>query len=130
MEIVTQSINDFWKLLASSKLLTVPAIKLLAADFAHEKHAAPATPKSLAQWLMNHRAISKYQATVLLAGRPGPFFFGGYKVYERIEKGPLKGCLRAVHDATKHPVFLRFFDAEHWPQARDNAQAAIPIRSP
>src|SRR5205085_2502107 len=86
--------------------------------------------------LMDHRAVSKYQATVLLAGRAGPFFYGDYKVYERVEKGRLAGCFRAVHNATKHPVLLRFLtgpvltDPRLWAAASASTLAAGQIMSP
>jgi hypothetical protein len=86
--------------------------------------------------LMNHRAISKYQATVLLAGRAGPFFYGDYKVCERVEKGRLAGRFRAAHIATKHPVLLRFLtgpvltDPRLWDVASANTLAAAQITSP
>src|SRR5262249_4398112 len=54
------------------------------------------------------RAISRYQAMVLLAGHPGPFVYGDYIVYDRAEEPRLGGMFRAVHAPTGHPVCLYF----------------------
>jgi serine/threonine protein kinase len=133
---VNITIQDFWRLLGESRLLSQAQVQRLANDFAQLKHKSQPTPRTLAQWLMDHRAISKYQATVLLAGRPGPFFYGEYKVYERADKGWLSGCFRAVHHPTKHPVLLRFVsgavltEARLWAAASANTSAAAAIVSP
>jgi eukaryotic-like serine/threonine-protein kinase len=133
---VNITIPDFWRLLGDSRLLTQAQLQRLSNDFAQVKHKSPPTARTLAQWLMDHRAITKYQATVLLAGRPGPFFYGEYKVYERVDKGSLSGRFRAVHNPTKHPVLLRFLsgpvltDARLWAAASANTAAAAAIVSP
>jgi len=133
---VNVTIPDFWRLLGESRLLTAAQVQRLGNDFGQEKHATPPTSRTVAQWLMDHRAISKYQATVLLAGRAGPFFYGDYKVYERVEKGRLAGRFRAAHIATKHPVLLRFLtgpvltDPRLWDVASANTRAAAQITSP
>ena len=57
---------------------------------------------------MARNVLSKYQTTILLAGRPGPFYYGDYKVYDRVEQGRLAGQFRAVHAPTGHPVLLQF----------------------
>jgi hypothetical protein len=133
---VNITIPDFWRLLTESRLLTPAQLQRLSNDFAQLRFKSQPTPRTLAQWLMDHRAITKYQATVLLAGRPGPFFYGEYKVYERVDKGWLTGCFRAVHNATKHPVLLRFLsgpvlsDPRLWAAASQNTFAAAQIVSP
>ncbi len=130
------TIQDFWRLLGESQLLTQAQLQRLSNDFVQVKHKSQPTPRTLAQWLMDHRAISKYQATVLLAGRPGPFFYGEYKVYERLDQGWFAGCYRAVHHSTKHPVLLRFLsgpvlsDPRLWAAASASAAAAAAIVSP
>ncbi len=130
------SISDFWKLLANSRLLTAEQVQQLVADFDKQPSVGEPTVKALAQWLMDIRAITKYQAQVLLTGKPGPFFYGDYKVYERIDKGRLTGCFRAVHNASKYCVILRFAtgallkDPQQWAAASQNTLAAAQIGSP
>ncbi len=130
------SLSDFWKLLADSRLLSPAQVQRLAADFQKEKPPTEQNVKTAAQWLMDLRALTKYQAQVLLAGKPGPFFFGDYKVYERIDKGRLAGCFRAVHNASKYCVILRFAtgtllkEPHQWAAASENAALSRQIVSP
>lgn len=105
---MTLSPSDFWKLVVESRLLSEPQCQKLQADFAHVKGADLASAKVLAEWLVSRQALSRYQTTVLLAGRPGPFYYGDYRVYERVDAGALKGQFRAIHAPTGHPVMLRF----------------------
>jgi serine/threonine-protein kinase len=130
------SLSDFWKLLAESRLLSAAQVQLLATDFQKEKPPAEQTVKMAAQWLMDLRAITRYQAQVLVAGKPGPFFFGDYKIYERIDKGRLAGSFRALHNASKYCVILRFAtgtllkDPQQWSAANENVALARHIISP
>jgi hypothetical protein len=101
------SIPDLWKLLIESQLLTREQCQHLASSFGNAQ-GATTDSNALAQWLISQNVVSRYQAQILLAGRPGPFCYGDYKVYDRIESGRLQGWFRAVHTATNHPVMLRF----------------------
>ena len=127
----------FWNLLEQSRLLTPEQVRQLGVDFAaagvpHDPHDATV----LAQWLVSRNVISKYQSTILLAGRAGPFIYGDYSVYDRIEKRRLTGWFRAVHRPTGHPVTLQFLtgpvvsDARLWAQGASLALAATAIRCP
>ena len=131
------SIGDFWRLLAESRLLTHEQCRQLAEDFAQVKGAAAqASARTLGEWLVARNVLSKYQATILLAGRAGPFLYGEYKVYDRVEKGQLAGQFRAVHAPTGHPVLLRFLtgpeiaDQARWARSASDALAACGIVSP
>ena len=131
------SIGDFWRLLAESRLLAPEQCRQLAEDFAQVKGAAEqASAKTLGEWLVARNVLSKYQATILLAGRPGPFLYGKYKVYDRVEKGQLAGQFRAVHAPTGHPVLLKFLtgpviaDQARWAQAANDTLAACGMVSP
>lgn len=127
----------FWSLLAESKLLTAEQCQQLAADFSQVKGASDqSNARTLAEWLVARNVLSRYQTTILLAGRPGPFHYGDYKVYDRIEKGRLAGYFRAVHGPTGHPVLLQFLtgtviqDPEAWAAAVQNTLAAAMVQSP
>ncbi len=135
------TIPIFWQLLADSRLLGREQCQSLAADFAQVKVAAQQTApqgsaKTLAQWLVSRNVLSKYQATILLAGRAGPFQYGDYKVYDRVDKGRLAGLFRAVHGPTGHPVLLTFMsgpaltDPSQWAAAAANTWSAAAIVSP
>jgi eukaryotic-like serine/threonine-protein kinase len=133
---VSVSIPDFWRLLAESRLLASQQVQQLAGEFGKVKQAAEPTAKTLAQWLLSRNVLSRYQALILLAGRSGPFYYGDYKVYDRVEKGRLAGCFRAVHAATGHPVLLKFLTGpvvtqpQLWTAAASQVVAAARIVSP
>ncbi|MGE3776213.1 MAG: serine/threonine protein kinase [Pirellulaceae bacterium] len=100
---------DFWKLVADSRLLSDKQRQRLEDQFSKLPGAAQDSAKPLATWLVRQNLLSKYQATILLAGRTGPFLYGDYKVYDRVEAGGgLAGLFRALHMPTNHPVLLRF----------------------
>jgi serine/threonine protein kinase len=62
----------------------------------------------LAKWLIQENIISRYQAGVLLSGKSGPFRYGDFQIYDRLAEGGWKGCYRAVHRGTQHPVVVKF----------------------
>ena len=103
-------VESFWKLVVEGQLLSL--------DDCHRYHAAWAAQypqgdaQQLAEWLFAQNVISRYQASILLAGRAGPFVYGDYKIYDRIESGRLKGIFRAIHIPTMHTVCLKFLTPE------------------
>jgi len=101
------AIPDFWKLALESQLLTRQQCQLLATRFG-SAHAGATDANALAQWLVSQNVISRYQAAILLAGRPGPFCYGDYRIHDRLDRGRLAGWFRAVHVKTNHPVMLKF----------------------
>ncbi|NIL95668.1 MAG: protein kinase, partial [Planctomycetales bacterium] len=102
-------IDRFWKLLADSGLVTVARLAQLQADFQQLRGAARANPPVLAQWLISEGLMTGYHASVLLKGRPGPFFYGDFLVRDIHLAGRLAGTFPAVHQPTGHPVLLVFF---------------------
>ncbi len=101
--------EQFWKLAATSGLLTSEHCQTLANQFGQLEDAAPQTDAlALVKWLVSNRILSRYQASVLLSGQPGPFQYGDYQVFDRLDKGRLKGFFRAVHLPTQHVVLLKF----------------------
>ena len=131
------SIPVFWNLLTESRLLAPEQVQQLSADFGHVKGAADqGNAKTLGEWLVARNVLSKYQTTILLAGRAGPFYYGDYKVYDRVERGRLAGQFRAVHAPTGHPVLLQFLtgpvigDPQLWAAAANEALTACSIASP
>ena len=94
------------------------------------------SPHALGEWLVSRNIFSRYQVTVLLAGRPGPFVYGDYKIYDRVEAGRLANEFRAVHAGVGHPVLLRFLagpvvqDQRLWMSAATEAQIACCVSHP
>ena len=131
------SIAEFWKLLVDSRLLPVQQCQQLNTSFQSVKGAdTQGNAKTLAQWLISLNHITHYQATILLGGRTGPFFYGDYKIYDRIAAGRLEGCFRAVHCPTGHPVLIQFINStdtqnpELWSAAVSHALAHCETRHP
>jgi serine/threonine protein kinase len=102
--------NEFWSAVSSSQLLPaeqVPQIRVAceaatggAADTA-EKQTAVA-----AQWLVQQRLLSLWQAKRLVRGGAGTFFVGDYRLVDRLETPATGVVFRGRHDPTKRPVAL------------------------
>jgi eukaryotic-like serine/threonine-protein kinase len=134
---MSQPTANFWRLLEESRLQTAEQCGQLREDFARVKGAGDqGNSKTLAEWLVARNILSRYQTTILLGGRSGPFLYGDYSVYDRIENGRLAGSFRAIHRPTGHPVLLAFLtgpviqDARLWATAANDALAAARIVSP
>jgi hypothetical protein len=106
------SLSEFWRLLMESRLLTHEQCQQLSAEFGRGKPAEERNSQLLAQWLISRNIVTPYQSKLLLAGRPGPFFYGEYVVYDRLDRGPSSGMFRAVHAPTGHALLLRFLTGE------------------
>ena len=82
------------------------------------------------------KAISTYQATIMLAGHHGPFQYGNYTLVDRFNKGHLGRTFRAVHSRTQYPVMLEFFagscpdDLKKWQQAESVTEKVSQIEHP
>jgi hypothetical protein len=129
--------TTYWKLLEESRLLTAEQVRQLVVDFSQSGRASGGPDaKELADWLVSRNVLSRYQSTILMAGRSGPFLYGEYSVYDRIDRGRLAGSFRAVHRPTGHPVLLHFLtgpvvsDAGLWALAANLALAGCAIQSP
>lgn len=128
---------NFWRLLEESRLQTPDQCRQLAADFAHVKGAQDGSnSKTLAEWLVARNILSRYQTTILLGGRSGPFMYGDYNVYDRVDKGRLAGSFRAIDRPTGHPVMLAFItgpvmqDPRLWAAAANETLVSSKIISP
>jgi serine/threonine protein kinase len=101
------SIDDFWKLAAASELLSPDDCARLRDEFAGLKGVSrQANSASLAQWLVSGGRLTRYQASMLAAGKPGPFVFGPFTVTERIESGRLARLFRARYQAAQNVVLV------------------------
>lgn len=129
-------LDAFWKLLVDSRLLQAAECADLSAAFVRGKGADQVNPKVLCSWLMERGMLSRYQARLLLAGRTGPFFFGDYRVYDRVESGRLAGLFRAAHMQKGEPVLLYFFtgpatqDLRRWLPIEGRTPQAIAVKHP
>ena len=131
---MTIDTNQFWNLISESQLVPVDQVQTLFSEFGSD--AQDKTAKGLAKWLVKKRAISRYQATIILAGHSGPFRMGKYTLVSRIEKGPMKGQFSAQDSRSKYPVLLQFLpgsQTEHlkqWNRIESIADEISTIRHP
>ena len=103
----TATTKDLWKLLLDSQLLSKDQGKHLNDQFKAQADAS-ANANTLAKWLVKQKAITKYQAQVLLSGKSGPFYLGGYIIEDRIKEGPFKGVYQSKHVGTSHKVLMHY----------------------
>ncbi|MCH8924424.1 MAG: serine/threonine protein kinase, partial [Planctomycetes bacterium] len=129
------SIDDFWKLAATSELLSPSECEQLHGAFAGLKEAdRQADARSLAEWLVATGKLTRYQAALLSAGRPGPFVFGPFVITDRIDNGRLARVYRATYNSSQKAllVFLAQLtdDANQHQQLVELAQAAVAVKNP
>src|SRR4051794_4428951 len=95
---------DLWRLLLGSGLLSVSEHEQLMSAYRRAGAGEAEDSAELTAWLVAVGAISPYHAKVLLAGRAGPFVYGDFTVYDRIESGRLAGLFKAMHRRTHRGV--------------------------
>ncbi len=131
------SIPEFWQLLLDSRLVSADQCQQLIASFGQVRGASTTgNARTLAEWLISRGVVTRYQAMVLMAGRSGPFFYGDYRLYDRLESGALAGMFRAVHVPTQHPVVLQFLtgpatqDPKQWAALAPQLELHATIQHP
>src|SRR6185437_9382179 len=102
------TIEQFWNLAIKSRLVTPEEVGKSSQEYAKAKGSSAPSLDQLTSWLIEQRKVSPYQCKILRAGKPGPFVYGDYSIYDRIESGRLAGIFRALHVRSKHPVCLYF----------------------
>lgn len=135
-------IAEFWSLLTESKLLEIPVIedlKVRAQSALVTKSNQSLDPATLVEWLIEQKALSKYQANIFLGGISGPIVYGNYCLLNRIARGLGTGCLQgnfqARHRPTGHGVVLQFLSGEdrrhleRWQQIDRSAAKLADLRS-
>ncbi|MFK7770323.1 MAG: protein kinase [Mariniblastus sp.] len=133
---MTIDTNQFWNLLTESKLVNVSQVQSLFTEFSSAPEPKEKDPLSLAKWLIKKKAISRYHAQILVAGHSGPFTYGNYSVWDRIETVTNKGHFVAQHSKTGHRVLLQFAegtDSEHldqWRRIENSAEILSAVQHP
>ena len=131
------TVAEIWNLAVDSQLLEKRRAQELITLFKEETSSTGgAAPKAVAEWLIRRQVITRYQAKVLLAGRPGPFVYGDYRVESRSKLPPLAGWFRATHVPSEHPVLLRFLSPEtvrseqHWSAVNQRVTEQVGVQHP
>ncbi len=100
---------ELWKLLQDSRLIPATRAAEVEAAFAQARMSPDVLDvRSMTAWLVREQLLTRYQAEQLLRGRGGPFFYGPYRVIDRVRDGRLRGLFRAIHEPTHFAVLLRF----------------------
>ena len=90
------SIESVCNLLAKSRLLTPEQVRGVFQSW----RAAARDGTDVAaftQWLIDNQYLTEYQVGLVLRGKVDHFFFGPYKILERIGKGRMAGVYKALH---------------------------------
>jgi serine/threonine protein kinase len=92
-----QSVEGVCNLLARSRLLTPDQVRALHKLWRSEA-ADAADVDAFGRWLVARDFLTEYQAGLVLRGKIDHFFFGPYKLLERVGKGRMAGVYKAVHE--------------------------------
>lgn len=98
----TPSPDQFWTLLAESKLAEAASLDKLRREFEGLPFPPGASAASatelVARWLVKRNVITEWQSKRLLRGEKGPFFLGDYRLLDRFDTGRGGTVFRARHE--------------------------------
>ena len=122
------SIEEFWSLTQQSSLWASGEYQ----DIKERAASANVTDdvQTLANWLIQQKAITKYQSKVLLSGKPGPFIFGDYRVNERLANPYEVRRFTGIHLPTNHDVLLHFRRSDNSQEGMGLAKKHLSIQHP
>ena len=108
------SVDEFWNLLARSRLVDAGAVEALRT--AHAAAGPAGDAKATAQWLVGRGVITRWQAKRLAIGDLGPFFLGDYRLLERHDRQGDGLLFTARHDPSGRVVALMLLNARRCKQ--------------
>ncbi len=101
------STDDFWRLLTTSELASPSECESLRQHFLQRADASPqANSSQTAEWLVAEKKLTRYQADILLSGRPGPFVFGPFTIIDRVPRGRLERVFRASYQGRQRVMLV------------------------
>ena len=112
----TPAPEDFWKLVATSRLVAADTLASLRREHARETAGQPpaasddAASAAIAKWLVQRGVLTKWQGRRLLHGDSGPFFVGDYRLMERLENDGAGRLFRSRHEPSGRSVCLMLLD--------------------
>ena len=112
----TPAPEDFWKLVAASRLVADDTLATFRHAYAQETAGQPpdagdeAATTAIAKWLIKLGALSKWQGRRLLSGESGPFFIGDYRLLDRLENDGSGRLFRGRHEPSGKFVGLMVLD--------------------
>ena len=88
------SVQNVYGLLLRSRLLSPDEARKMFERWQAEAGDRAADAAEFARWMVAHRYVTDYQATVLARGHADCFFLDQYKVLDRIGRGGAGPCRR------------------------------------
>src|SRR5262249_38177306 len=132
MELTVQNV---YGLLLRSKLLSVEEAKAMFGRWQEEAKDGSSNLAKFAAWMVAHKYLTEYQASLLARGHAEGFFLGEYKIRDRLGKGRMAGVYKSQYklgqivaikvlppSKAKEPTLLGRFQRE--------AKLAIRLRHP
>ena len=116
----TPAPEDFWKLVAASRLVAGDVLATLRREHAREIAGQPqnqpqaasdeAASAAIATWLVQRGVLTKWQGRRLLRGDSGPFFVGDYRLMDRLENDGPGRLFRGRHEPSGRSVCVMVLD--------------------
>jgi hypothetical protein len=91
------SVDKICELLVRSGLMMVDDVREHRDRWRTEAGASAEDPTFFCRWLVLKGALTDYQAGRLLKGQTNHYFFGDYKLVDRIGSGLMAGVYKAIH---------------------------------
>ncbi len=122
--------QTIWSLLDDSELIEASERRRLRDEFEQSRQRSRGVTSTqsensdermAAEWLVRRKALTSYQAAVLLKGQLASLTVGDYVLQDRLSPGIHSRRFRARHRPTGHPVILHVLLADALYQARDLA---------
>src|SRR6266567_192431 len=91
------SVQSLYGLLIRSRLVSLTDAQAMFKRWQDESKEDNANTARFAKWMVAHKYVTEYQASLLGRGHTEGFFLGQYTILERLGRGRMAGVYRAVH---------------------------------
>jgi serine/threonine protein kinase len=91
------TVQNLYGLLLRSKLLSQEEARSMYARWQDDAGEHATDSARFAAWMVQHRYLTEFQATLLARGHAEGFFLNDYKILDRLGKGRMAGVYRARH---------------------------------
>src|SRR5436309_1074042 len=91
------TVANVYGLLLRSKLLSLDEARAMFGRWQGEAGGDANNTARFAAWMVAHKYLTEYQASLLARGHAEGFFLGEYKVLDRLGTGRMAGVYKAQH---------------------------------